>query len=167
MVNSYHDKFQITIVRPSIIVGAISEPKPGWIESYSGPATLVIGVFNGIFRTILCDNEKLMKFVPIDIAVNATIVATCKRTMMSTKDVFYCNITDSPKNTISWGFFVTKMKNFARDYPLQSCLWYPDSYSVSNERMYRCLTIFTHFLPCFIIDTIGIAGKKIKYVYCN
>lgn len=164
LVNSYHDKFHITIVRPSIIIGAISEPLPGWIESYSGPASLVLGVLNGIFRTVHCDSEKIMKFVPVDVAVNATIVATCKRTMMSTNDVFYCNITDSPKNTISWGFFVSKMIRFARDYPVKSCLWYPNVYIVSNDLIYRCVIMFTHFIPCFIFDKIGVAGKKIKCV---
>lgn len=164
LVHSYHDKFQIAIVRPSIILGAISEPFPGWIESYSGPASLVLGMYNGIFRTILCDEDKLMKFIPIDVVVNATIVATCKRTMMSSKDVFYCNITDSPTNGISWKFLFTTLAKWMHDYPVKSSLWYPNASGVSNILLYQCTTMFKQFLPCYLFDTLGIAGKKIKCV---
>lgn len=164
LVHSYRDKFKITIVRPSIILGAISEPFPGWIESYSGPASLIVGMYNGILRTILCDKEKLIKFIPIDVVVNATIVATCKRTMMSTMDVFYCNITDSPKNVMSWKFFIATLAKFMHDHPLNTTLWYPNASGVSNVLMYHCLTIFKQFLPCYLFDMIGIAGKEIKCV---
>lgn len=164
MVHSYHDKFQIAIVRPSIILGAISEPFPGWIESWSGPASLVLGMYNGIFRTVLCDENKLMKFIPIDVVVNATIAATCKRTIMPTKDVFYCNITDSPTNGITWKFFFTTLGKLMHDYPIKSSLWYPNASGVSNILLYRCTIMFKQLLPCSLFDTLGIAGKKIKCV---
>lgn len=167
LVHSYRDRFNITIVRPSIILAAVSEPFPGWVENYSGPTSLLVGLYNGIFRTVLCDKKKLIKFVPIDVVVNATIVATCKRTMMSTNDVFYCNITDSPNNVMSWEFMFTTLTKLAQDYPIRSTLWYPSSSSISNVSMYRLSTIFRHFLPCYLFDFLGVAGKKIKFVCWN
>ncbi|CAO1406103.1 unnamed protein product [Diamesa serratosioi] len=157
LVHSYRDKFKITIVRPSIILSAVSEPFPGWIDSFSGPTNLIVGLYNGIFRTFLCDDQKLVKFVPVDVVVNATIVAAC--TTMLTDDVFYCNITDSPNSSMSWDLMFQTVLTVMRDHPLKTTISYPNGKCTPSELKYRSTSFYKHYIPCYIFDVFGIAGK--------
>lgn len=38
LVREYEHRFPAAIVRPSIVVQAVDEPSPGWVDSVNGPA---------------------------------------------------------------------------------------------------------------------------------
>ena len=43
MIKDDRGDLPISIVRPSIVVGAVSEPLPGWVDNINGPTS--VGVF--------------------------------------------------------------------------------------------------------------------------
>jgi alcohol-forming fatty acyl-CoA reductase len=49
----YRDKIPIVVMRPSIIMNAVNEPIPGWVEGISnGITSLNAGALTGLIRTL-------------------------------------------------------------------------------------------------------------------
>ncbi|KAK3916042.1 Putative fatty acyl-CoA reductase [Frankliniella fusca] len=75
VVNDHRDRLNVAIYRPSIVVGAVKEPMPGWVDNLNGPMALCVGVSKGLIHTALADENSVMDMVPVDIAVNGIILA--------------------------------------------------------------------------------------------
>jgi fatty acyl-CoA reductase len=52
----------------------MKEPLPGWVDSLNGPMGLLVGAGKGVIRSMLAKGENKAQLVPVDIAINATIV---------------------------------------------------------------------------------------------
>ena len=63
-------------MRPAIIICALAEPFPGWIDSLAAAGGLSILTGLGITRYLLTTSETRADFVPVDIVSNAIIVGT-------------------------------------------------------------------------------------------
>lgn len=72
--DEYAKGFPCVIVRPSIVVPAYQEPLAGWVDSLNGPAGLMMGAAKGVIRSMLVDGELSNEAIPVDIAINGTIV---------------------------------------------------------------------------------------------
>ncbi len=64
----------VCIVRPSIVVPAMKEPLPGWVDSLNGPAGLMMGAAKGVIRSMLVDGDLAAEIIPVDTAINAAII---------------------------------------------------------------------------------------------
>lgn len=47
---------------------------PGWTNNLNGPLALCVGITKGLVHTALADNDAVMDFVPLEVAVNGIIV---------------------------------------------------------------------------------------------
>jgi fatty acyl-CoA reductase len=79
----YQDKLPIVIFRPSIVISAMQEPCPGWVDNFNGPVGLLVGSGIGIVRTMFSDPDNLADFVPVDVCVKTMIIAAWKRALMT------------------------------------------------------------------------------------
>ena len=43
VVNDYKHKVPLVIFRPSIVIAAMREPVPGWVDNFNGPVGLLVG----------------------------------------------------------------------------------------------------------------------------
>jgi hypothetical protein len=50
-----------------IVMSALNDPFPGWLDSFGGPTALSIGVAKGIVRIYNADPNAVMDIVPVDI----------------------------------------------------------------------------------------------------
>ena len=53
LINEERGSLPISIVRPSIVAGAIEEPMPGWVDNVNGPMGLVLSGAHGLCRSPL------------------------------------------------------------------------------------------------------------------
>ena len=51
LINEERGDLPISIVRPSIVGGAIEEPMPGWVDNLNGPMGLVVSGAHGMCRS--------------------------------------------------------------------------------------------------------------------
>ena len=161
LIHLYRNKFATNIIRPSIVMAAYQEPFPGWIEGLSGATGVFVGISKGIIRSTCYATKYTLKFVPVDILVNATIASAVKRTTMNSNHTFYTTCSDSLTNSMTFDFFTEQMIENTYKYPLTSIVWYPTKTNFENTTHHKLALIFMHFLPALLFDcTLKIAGKK-------
>lgn len=68
-------KVPLAIIRPSIIASTCKDPFPGWIDSISAIAALVLFSGVGLVRYIYGQPKQVLDIVPVDIVVNIIIAA--------------------------------------------------------------------------------------------
>lgn len=78
IVHSFKDTFPIAICRPAIVSAAYSEPMEGWVEGVSGTTGLFMGAYGGVIRTLHCDPDDRLDFMPVDFNANAIIAVGWK-----------------------------------------------------------------------------------------
>ena len=61
LINEERGSLPISIVRPSIVAGAIAEPMPGWVDNVNGPMGLVLSGAHGLCRSA-CSRIGLIGF---------------------------------------------------------------------------------------------------------
>ena len=73
------DQVPVTIVRPSIIESALSEPSPGWIRGFRMAEPVIISYAQGLLKEFPGIPEGVVDVIPVDIVVAATIDAAARR----------------------------------------------------------------------------------------
>lgn len=68
----------MVIVRPSIVLSSFGGPLKGWVDNWNGPTGIIAAAGKGLFRTMLCDPEKIADLVPVDMVINVMLVAAWK-----------------------------------------------------------------------------------------
>ncbi|CAO1407990.1 unnamed protein product [Diamesa serratosioi] len=160
LVHSYKDKFSIVIARPTIVTAAWKEPFDGWIEGLNGPTGLMIAGARGVLRSMHCNPHYRSEAMPVDLTINACIAAAYKRSTMKTNDVFYCNISDSRSDQVSWGESIEMGKQMFYEHPLCMSLWYPSGNVKANYYHHLFCVIFFHYLPAYIIDFLLLITRQ-------
>lgn len=65
-----HKLFVLAAVCPSW-----EEPVPGWVDNLNGPVGVMAGAGKGVIRSMYCRGDFDAEVIPLDFAVNATLVA--------------------------------------------------------------------------------------------
>lgn len=79
VANDFKDRLPIIIYRPSIVINAMEEPIPGWVDNFNGPVGLLTACGIGIMRTSYGDPDVVSDFTPVDSSIKAMIVAAWQR----------------------------------------------------------------------------------------
>ncbi|KAG6458446.1 hypothetical protein O3G_MSEX010869 [Manduca sexta] len=82
----------IAIVRPSIVISALKEPSPGWIDNWNGATGLFVGMSTGVMKVMIGKGDNVTDLVPLDIVINLIIVAAanCRRFEPGTSEQWSC-----------------------------------------------------------------------------
>lgn len=64
---------QICFSSFAVIPSAV-EPVPGWVDNLNGPIGLLVGAGKGVIRSMHCKGENKGQFIPVDYAINTSIV---------------------------------------------------------------------------------------------
>lgn len=99
-----------------------------------------------------CNPDYNCESIPVDITANAILTATWKRAQLNSTEVFYCNVTESGVNPMTWGDAIEKGKRIFYEYPLSFALWYVDGSIKRNYFHHLFCVVFFHYLPAYFID---------------
>ncbi|XP_055711091.1 putative fatty acyl-CoA reductase CG5065 [Phlebotomus papatasi] len=162
IINDFKEKLPVIIFRPSIVISAVSEPMPGWIDNFNGPVGLLVGCGLGINRTLYSNPDNVADYTPVDIAVRAMLSAVWKRGTQEPLDllpIYNCSTSDVRPTTFNE--VVNLGKDLSPQWPFDQTLWAPGG-SVTNWKAYNYVkVILLHVLPAIIIDTaLKLSGKK-------
>nr|CAI5864319.1 unnamed protein product [Callosobruchus analis] len=143
LVADQKNHMPVCIVRPSIVIPAVEEPLPGWVDSLNGPIGLLAGAGKGVIRSMYCKGENKGHFIPVDYAINASI---CIAYLVGTKKA---------KEIIDRG------RNIMYSYPFEMTIWYPDGDIRPSKTVHNIYSIFYHWIPAILIDMLMlICGQK-------
>ncbi|KAJ8971090.1 hypothetical protein NQ317_006503 [Molorchus minor] len=156
-------KIPVCIIRPSIVIPATEEPLPGWVDSLNGPVGLLVGGGKGVIRSMYCKGENKGQFIPVDFAINASIVIAYLVGSAKTKpkEVPVYNLTQSAVLPITYREIIDKGRAVVYNNPFEMQVWYPDGDIRSSKVIHNLYSIFFHWLPAILIDLIMlICGQK-------
>ena len=72
------DAVPITIVRPSIIESALSEPRPGWIRGFRMAEPIIVSYARGLLREFPGVPEGVIDVIPVDLVVAAILAVAAE-----------------------------------------------------------------------------------------
>ncbi|KAJ1524869.1 hypothetical protein ONE63_009735 [Megalurothrips usitatus] len=165
LVARSHAELPVCIVRPSIVCPAWEEPVPGWVDNLNGPVGVMAAAGKGVIRSMYCCGEFNAEVIPLDFAVNATLVAACRVATGPREDaVPVFNLTSGKWRTATWSAVLDEGRRAGYEYPFEMILWYPDGNIRSSRRSHDVHAFFQHRLPAYFIDFMMILFRQPRFM---
>ncbi|XP_075974573.1 putative fatty acyl-CoA reductase CG5065 isoform X2 [Anticarsia gemmatalis] len=146
------------IVRPSIVMAALKEPCPGWIDSWNGSTGLFVGMPTGTMKVVIGRGTNVTDLIPVDLVTNLVIVAATK--CQKSEDVKVYNCCSGTSNPITCDQATAIAKRVTLKYSLNELPW-PMLIFTPSAFLYLVLSFVLQIVPAYIIDAFSlITGKK-------
>ena len=123
------------IIRPSIIIGAMKDPYPGWTDTISaaGGISLVGGL--GVINWIHGSKDNIADIIPVDIVSNMIIVGSALQA--NKPSLVVAHSASSHRKPITWGEFRTYTFEYLKHHPYDMQLFRISVNFIENERLFR------------------------------
>ncbi|MGH9102668.1 MAG: HAD-IB family phosphatase [Acidimicrobiales bacterium] len=106
---------RVSIVRPSIIESALSEPRPGWIRGFRMAEPVIISYARGLLAEFPGLPEGIIDVVPVDLVVAAILAVAAAGPGHST-EVFH--VASGARNPLRYGKLVDLVRSWFGEHPL-------------------------------------------------
>jgi HAD superfamily hydrolase (TIGR01490 family) len=113
---SSHPDLPTTIVRPSIIESAFSEPRPGWIRGFRMAEPIIVSYARGLLREFPGVPEGVVDVIPVDMVVAAIIAVAALGPDPSGPSVYH--VASSVRNPLRYGELVDLVRSWFTEHPL-------------------------------------------------
>jgi alcohol-forming fatty acyl-CoA reductase len=113
-----------------------------------------MGAAKGVIRSMLLDGNLNAELIPVDTAINATILIAKQIVSNSekSKEVEVFNITMDESKRRPMKYILEKAKKLNFDNPAEIGLWYPDGNITTNKFVHQLNVFFFHWIPAYFID---------------
>jgi HAD superfamily phosphoserine phosphatase-like hydrolase len=105
----------LSIVRPSIIESALSDPHPGWIRGFRMADPVIIAYAKGLLKEFPGVPEGIVDVIPVDLVVSA-ILAVAARGPLADPDVLHA--ASGARNPLRYRHLVDLVREWFRANPL-------------------------------------------------
>ena len=105
----------VTVVRPSIIEAALSQPHPGWIRGFRMADPVIISYARGLLKEFPGIPEGIIDVIPVDLVV-AAILAVAARGPLTQPDVVHA--ASGARNPLRYGQLVDLVREWFSEHPL-------------------------------------------------
>ncbi|KAE8746117.1 hypothetical protein FOCC_FOCC007243 [Frankliniella occidentalis] len=141
------------VVLSVAVCPAWEEPVPGWVDNLNGPVGVMAAAGKGVIRSMYCRGDYIAEVIPLDFAVNATLVAA-QRVALGPREpsVPVFNLTSGKWRRVTWEKVLDEGRRAGYAYPFEMILWYPDGNIRSSRRAHDFYAFFQHRLPAYFID---------------
>ena len=146
----------VAIVRPSIIVGAVSQPEPGWTspDNFHGIAGFLVATGKGVLRTLHCDPDLLCDVIPVDVVANTCLVAAHHVATERPLAPLVVNCVSGPLNPVTWGQLRDTCLPLLREFPSSQLMRAPEVALHSSALVHCCHLLLAHSIPRFVVDLL-------------
>ncbi len=117
LVEQYEGTVPITIVRPSIIESAVSEPRPGWIRGFRMAEPIIISYARGLLREFPGVPEGIVDVIPVDMVVAAILAVAARGARTEERPRVY-HVASGVRNPLRYGRLVELGQEFFGRNPL-------------------------------------------------
>jgi len=147
-------KIPIVILRPSVVIGCLEEPIPGWLDNFNGPVGVTCGVNKGVLRAFKANPDSYLDYVACDFVVNGMILAAWHTANNWRGEVKVYNCAYADMITCTFSEIVELGVHVQRGVPLDNSLWHPFLLITSNPYLYITLFYIYHIIPALVLDGI-------------
>ncbi|CAG9857442.1 unnamed protein product [Phyllotreta striolata] len=144
----------LVVIRPSIVLSSINEPLKGWVDNWNGPTGIIAAAGKGLFRTMLCDPNKIADLVPVDMVINLMIVSAWRIAHSPSKEILVYNCCTGMRKPIKWKDFVHLCFKYSRKHPVMDVSFYPAGSVTSHRYVNNVRKYLLHWLPAYVVDTV-------------
>ncbi|XP_032668393.1 putative fatty acyl-CoA reductase CG5065 [Odontomachus brunneus] len=153
LVTREYPNLPCVIARPSIVIPAMAEPLPGWVDNLNGPTGIIVAASKGVLRTMLCNTQYQAEVIPVDIVINFLINISHKvATQQKPKSIPVYNAVNNDHVHVTWGDILKISKSICYEYPFEGQAWYPGGNVHTNKFIHYLLVFFFHIIPAYLID---------------
>jgi phosphoserine phosphatase/nucleoside-diphosphate-sugar epimerase len=110
-----HGDVPVTIVRPSIIESALTEPKPGWIRGFRMAEPVIISYARGLLKQFPGIPEGVVDVIPVDLVVGAVIDAAARG---PEPEPVIVQVASGEANPLKYRRLVHLVQGWFREHPL-------------------------------------------------
>ncbi|KRT84455.1 hypothetical protein AMK59_1510, partial [Oryctes borbonicus] len=162
LIREFSKKIPVAIARPSIVIAAVKEPIPGWVDNLNGPTGILVGAGKGVIRTMHCNASLDADIVPVDIVINRLIVIAKELGQREhLEEPLVYNLTNDTENPITWGRALDLGRKHFYSNPFSIFLWYPGGSIKSSYFLHMLAVFFFHLIPAYFVDgMLSLIGKK-------
>ena len=158
-----HDDIPVSIVRPSIIESAWSQPSPGWIRGFRMAEPLIVSFAKGELNTFPGYPEGIIDVIPVDM-VAAAIIGVAAKGPAEEPEVF--QVASGSTNPLQFKKLLnTAMEWFgenpvydANGHPTASTEWKYAGSSGLEEQLHRVVKAFD--VAAKVINRLPIRGEN-------
>ncbi|KAK1434466.1 hypothetical protein QVD17_00209 [Tagetes erecta] len=109
----------LVVLRPTIVTSTYKEPFPGWTEGVKSIDSFTVAYGRGRTSTFLGDPSKVLDLVPVDMVINAMLIAIVVHFKKPYSRIIY-NVGSSKSNPLRISSFVNYLCDYFAKYPLMS-----------------------------------------------
>ncbi|XP_034255924.1 putative fatty acyl-CoA reductase CG5065 isoform X2 [Thrips palmi] len=165
LVARQYPDLPVCIVRPSIVCPSWEEPVPGWVDNLNGPVGVMAAAGKGVIRSMYCRADYNAEVIPLDFAVNSTLVAAFRvATSPREPSVPVFNLTSGKWRQATWGEVLDHGRRAGYMYPFEMILWYPDGNIRPSRLSHDVHAFFQHFLPAYFIDFMMFIFRQPRFM---
>jgi len=158
-----HGDVPISIVRPSIIESAWSEPAPGWIRGFRMAEPLIVSFAKGELNTFPGYPEGIIDVIPVDMVASA-IIAVAAKGPEPDPEVF--QIASGSTNPLQFKKLLNTVMEWFREHPVYDAKGHPTAstewkYAGSSgleEQLHRVVKAFD--MAAKVINRLPIRGEN-------
>ncbi len=108
----------VSIVRPSIIESAWTEPKPGWIKGFRMAEPIIISYARGLLKEFPGVPEGVIDVIPVDIVVASIIAVAARGPVGDPKTIDITQVASGTRNPLHYRKLVNLVSTWFTDHPL-------------------------------------------------
>ena len=116
LVEQWEGTVPITVVRPSIIESALTEPRPGWIRGFRMAEPIIISYARGLLREFPGVPEGIVDVIPVDMVVAAILAVAARGPEPGAPKVYH--VASGVRNPLRYGRLVELGEEFFGRNPL-------------------------------------------------
>jgi len=156
----------ICIIRPSMISGSHTFPVRGWVDSFIGPAGLVVAYGLGAMHVMQGDKSCRPDIIPVDYVVNQMLVAAWHTAINPPGRRLPIYHACCGKNVpLTWHYVRSLSGGYYRRNPAKKSMGYPFLIMFRSGIVFWLSHHIFHVLPALIRDSQRVMiGKKTKMV---
>ncbi|KAK1118141.1 hypothetical protein K0M31_008560 [Melipona bicolor] len=158
LVEAYGRKRSLPCIvyRPSIVVGAYSEPTPGWVGNKNGTVLVFRAIRAGLVHVLQSDeSESNMDLIPVDMTVNGLLASIWDYVAhRETHEPRVYNYGSSDWNPLPNKKLHEYELEVAHAYPLTGMVWYPFLLQINNFYVFSILFTLFSIIPGILADLV-------------
>eukprot|EP01129_Flabellula_baltica_P006309 TRINITY_DN234_c0_g1_i1.p1 TRINITY_DN234_c0_g1~~TRINITY_DN234_c0_g1_i1.p1 ORF type:complete len:464 (-),score=64.51 TRINITY_DN234_c0_g1_i1:37-1428(-) len=156
----------LCIVRPSMITCSEEFPMKGWVDSFIGPAGLILAFGIGALHVMRANKHLIPDFIPVDYVAHAILVSAYNTaTYNPHKQLPIYHLVSGQYGKLSWKDILVIGKGFFRRNPTKRTMGFPFLFFINNPVQFWILNNLIGVFPSMVKDGQRvIAGKQAKMV---
>ncbi|XP_066246160.1 fatty acyl-CoA reductase wat-like [Euwallacea similis] len=148
-------KIPTIICRPSIVIAAIKDPIPGYIDNFNGPVGLHLAGATGLLRSVYGDIDIITDHCFVDNIIKLMLVSIWEKGISRDKEtitIYHAN--KSHDLRLTYKLLLDMSEPLLWHQPFDKKVWFPGTTMTKSFWIFYINVILFHVFPALVIDLL-------------